>query len=145
MSREGKCLPWSETLTSHPHGVDKESLIHTHIHRSAFKKELWLNSRLSGAVCSLIEESVCQFLRLIHTSPGCLDLTLISQYEVNARNHTHYTHTPQYHWKKVDAYTPFQSLYLLLWILLGGPPSIHEFRNIFCQLAVRTQQVSLQH
>lgn len=61
------------------------------------------------------------------------------------QSHTLRTHTPQYHWKKVDAYTPFQSLCRPLRILLGRPLSIHEFRNIFYQLAVRTQQVSLQH
>lgn len=117
-----------------------------------------------------VEEFVCWLLRLIHTSLGCTDLTLITLQSIDMNwahtnmstsAHTHqncvrHTHT---HIKETQLVatlmcrdthihtnlTLFQSMRDPLGFLLGGLPSSHEFRNLVCQLAVRTRQVSPQH
>lgn len=42
-------------------------------------------------------------------------------------------------------FTPFCGLCMLLQVLPGGLASSREFRNMFCQLAVRAQRASPQH
>lgn len=115
-----------------------------------------------------VEEFVCWLLRLIHTSLGCTDLTLITLQLINmnwahtdvhicthsselCETHTHIKETQlvaTLMWRNTHIHTNltlFQSMRDPLWFLLGGLPSSHEFRNLVCQLAVRTRQVSPQH
>lgn len=93
--------------------------------------------------------------------------TAINRYELSTHEHVHicthsselcetHTHT---HVKETQLVatlmcrdthihtnlTLFQSMRDPLGFLLGGLPSSHEFRNLVCQLAVRTRQVSPQH
>lgn len=139
-----------QSNSASPGAWGEQIIIDTHIHIYINWPAVWLV--LSAAA----QESVCQLIRLVRTFLSCLDLTL-SRYEGSAHNYTHSYSTCTYcccvHWHwMLDTYTkdhkctsaPSEHLCVLLWVLLGGPPPVHQFRRKFGQLAVMTRQMSAQ-
>lgn len=81
----------------------------------------------------------------------CPHLHTLIRIAWDTHTHTHIKETQlvaTLMWRNTHIHTNltlFQSMRDPLWFLLGGLPSSHEFRNLVCQLAVRTRQVSPQH